>query len=140
VFPDDPAVRIRRVAAALKASLDVLHGDPNTAGLLFESLCYRDLSVYASSMGGSVSHYRDNSGLEVDAVVQLDDGRWGAAEVKIGASESDRAASRLVAFKRKMTGAGVPEPSFLMVLNATGAAAHTRPDGVAVVPVDCLAP
>ncbi|MCL2032118.1 MAG: DUF4143 domain-containing protein [Methanomassiliicoccaceae archaeon] len=127
-------------AAVLGARPDILYRDPNAAGFLFESLCYRDLSVYASSMGGSVFHYRDNSDLEVDAVVQLSDGRWGAAEVKLGASEFDKAASKLTAFGKKMTMAGAPEPSFLMILNATGGAAHTRPDGVAEVPIDCLGP
>jgi predicted AAA+ superfamily ATPase len=127
-------------AAALEARPDILYKDPATAGFLFESLCYRDVSVYASALGGRVFHYRDSSGLEVDQIIQLDDGRWGAAEVKIGASEFDRAAANLIRLKEKMIKANVREPSFLMILNVTGVAAHTRPDGVVVMPIDCLGP
>jgi predicted AAA+ superfamily ATPase len=127
-------------AAVLGARPDILHKDTETAGFLFESLCYRDISVYASALGGRVFHYRDNSKLEIDQIIQLDDGRWGAAEVKLGTSESEKAAANLLRMKTKMTAAGAKEPSFMMILNATGAAAHTRPDGIIEMPVDCLGP
>ncbi|MDR3206101.1 MAG: DUF4143 domain-containing protein [Candidatus Methanoplasma sp.] len=127
-------------AAALGARPKMLLKDAKTAGLLFESLCYRDLCVYASASGGRVFHYRDNSDLEVDAVIQLDDGRWGAAEVKLGTFEFEKAAVNLIRMKKKMVAAGAEEPSFLMILSASGGGAHTRADGVAEVPIDCLGP
>ncbi|MDR0523603.1 MAG: DUF4143 domain-containing protein [Candidatus Methanoplasma sp.] len=127
-------------AAALDAKPEILMRDTRTAGLLFESLCYRDLSVYASAIGGRVFHYRDDSGLEADAIVELDDGRWGAAEVKLGPFEFDKAAANLVRLKEKMIAAGAAPPSFLAILSASGGAAHMRPDGIAEVPMDCLGP
>lgn len=126
-------------AACMEAGTDALLNDPNTAGFLFESLCYRDLSVYSSAFGGRVSYYLDNSGLEVDSVVEYGDGRWGAVEVKMGYKETDRAAANLLRLKNKLTGEA-PEPSFMMVLCATGGAAYKRDDGVLVVPADCLGP
>jgi predicted AAA+ superfamily ATPase len=127
-------------AAALGASHEILMRDTRTAGLLFESLCYRDLSVYASAVGGRVFHYRDDSGLEADAIVELDDGRWGAAEVKLGYFEFDKAAANLIRLKEKMIAGGAPDPSFLMILSASGGGSRVRPDGVAEVPVDLLGP
>ncbi|MDR3283520.1 MAG: DUF4143 domain-containing protein [Candidatus Methanoplasma sp.] len=127
-------------AAALGARPGILLKDVRTAGLLFESMCYRDLCVYASASGGRVFHYRDNAGLEADAVVQLDDGRWGAVEVKLGTFDFEKAAANLIRLKNKMAAAGAEEPSFLMILSASGGGARTRPDGVAEVPADCLGP
>ena len=127
-------------AAALGASRDILHKDIKTAGFLFESLCYRDMSIYASAIDGRVFHYRDDSDLEVDQIIQLNDGRWGAAEVKIGTYDFEKAAENLIRLKEKMVGANVREPSFLMILNVAGVAAHTRPDGVIEMPIDCLGP
>jgi len=127
-------------AAAFDARPALLKNDTRTAGFLFESLCYRDMSVYASALGGRVYHYRDNSDLEIDQIIQLDDGRWGAAEVEIGTAETEGAASNLIRMKEKMVEAKVTKPSFLMILNVTGVAAHTRPDGVIEMPIDCLGP
>jgi len=127
-------------AAVLGARPDILRNDPETAGFLFETLCYRDMSVYALPMNGHVFHYRDSSGLEVDQIIRLDDGRWGAAEIKIGMSGFGKAAANLARLKEKMISSGVGAPSFLMILNATGTAAHTRPDGITEVPIDCLGP
>ena len=127
-------------AAVLGARPEILNNDTATAGFLFESLCYRDMSVYASASGGRVFHYRDNSDLEVDQIIQLDDGRWGAAEVKMGTSDFDKAAANLIRMKDKMIEAKVREPSFLMILNATSVAAHTRPDGVVEMPIDRIGP
>jgi len=126
-------------AAALDAKQDVLARDVRTAGRLFESMCYRDLCVYASAMDGRVAHYRDNSGLEVDEIVQLGDGRWGAFEVKLGISEIDKAAKNLLRLKSKV-GADAGEPSFLGVLCATSGISYTREDGVHVVALDNLGP
>jgi predicted AAA+ superfamily ATPase len=127
-------------AAALEATPETLAADPETAGLLFESLCVRDLRTYADAMDfGKVSHYRDNKGLEADAIVQGADGTWGAAEVKLGASQVDAAAENLLRLKRKLAGEVKP-PAFLMILTATGGMAYTRDDGITVVPLDCLGP
>jgi len=129
----DPSI----AAAALKAAPGRLLRDLNTFGLLFESLCVHDLRVYADSLGGSVRHYRDKSGLEVDAIVQLDDGRWGAAEIKLGAGQIESAAENLLKLKGKVDEERAGEPSFLMVLTATERAFRMG-NGVAVVPLGCL--
>jgi hypothetical protein len=121
------------------AGYSMIHDDPKTAGFLFESMCYRDLSVYSSAFGGRVSYYRDDSGLEADSIVEYGDGRWGAVEVKMGYKDVDKAAANLLRLKNKLADETV-EPSFLMVLCATGGAAYMRKDGVAVVPADCLGP
>ena len=126
-------------AAAMKAGAERIKSDPNTAGFLFESLCYRDLCVYSSALDGDVYHYGDNTGLEVDSVVELTDGRWGAVEVKLGEFEFGKAAQNLLALKKKMS-EDSPPPSFLMILCASGGVAYTRDDGVMVVPIDCLGP
>jgi predicted AAA+ superfamily ATPase len=127
-------------AAVMGAGPGILLKDVKTTGFLFETLCYRDVSVYASVLKGRVFHYRDGADLEVDEIIQLEDGRWGAAEVKLGTFEFEKAASNLIRLKNKMVEAGAEEPSFLMILNATGGAAHTRPDGIVEVPIDCLGP
>ncbi|MDR0887678.1 MAG: DUF4143 domain-containing protein [Candidatus Methanoplasma sp.] len=131
----DPSIAV----AAMKADAERLMFDPNTAGFLFESLCYRDLCVYSSALGGQVYYYGDNTGLEIDSIVELGDGRWGAIEVKLGVFEFDKAAANLLALKKKMS-EDSPDPSFLMILCATGGIAHVREDGVMVVPIDCLGP
>ncbi|MDR3282570.1 MAG: DUF4143 domain-containing protein [Candidatus Methanoplasma sp.] len=125
-------------AAVMNAGPDALIADPNTSGFLFESLCYRDLCAYVAPLNGRVCHYRDNSGLEVDNIIEAG-GRWGAIEVKLGHNEVDKAASSLTRLKRKMEGE-VPEPAFLAVVTATGGLAYVRDDGISVVPIDCLGP
>jgi predicted AAA+ superfamily ATPase len=121
----------------LRASPDSLLQDFNTFGLLFESLCIRDLRVYAQAIDGEIFHFRDKSGLEADAVVQLKDGRWGAIEVKMGAKEIETAAESLKTLRRKVNVDKMREPSFLMVLTGTELA-YRRDDGVYVAPVGCL--
>ncbi|MDR0524182.1 MAG: DUF4143 domain-containing protein [Candidatus Methanoplasma sp.] len=126
-------------AALLGAGPDLLKRDIRTAGLLFESMCYRDLCVYSEPLGGRVLYYGDDNGLEIDAVIELWDGRWGAAEVKLGTFEIDKAAANL----KKLEGIVSPDsgpPSFLMVLTGSGGASYMRGDGVRVVPMDCLGP
>jgi len=114
-----------------------LLADFNTFGFLFESLCVRDLRVYAGAIDGEVYHYRDKSDLEADAIVHLKDGRWGAIEVKMGSKEIEEAAKNLIALKDKVNSDKMKEPSFLMVL--TGAEfAYQREDGVYIVPIGCL--
>lgn len=122
-------------AAVLNITPDMLAKDTNTAGLLFESLCYRDMSVYASRMNGKVYHYRDSNGLEADSIIQLLDGRWGAIEVKLGANV-DKGVETLLRLKKTVD----EEPSFLAVVTAKGPAAYTDENGVSVIPIDLLGP
>ncbi|MDR0848781.1 MAG: DUF4143 domain-containing protein [Propionibacteriaceae bacterium] len=131
----DPSI----ASAVLRSTPSRLLADFNTFGLLFESLCVRDLRVYASAFDGEVFHYRDKSGLEADAIVQLGDGRWGAVEVKMGAAEEDRAADNLRALADKVDADKMFGPSFLLILTA-GQFAYQRSDGVLVVPLGCLGP
>lgn len=126
-------------AAMLGATPRRLLEDFETFGLLFESMCVRDLRVYAQPLGGSVFHYRDKTGLEADAVVALDDGRWALVEVKLGASRVDEAAAHLRKLADRVDQDREGAPSFLMVLTATSAA-YRRSDGVLVVPLATLAP
>lgn len=131
----DPAI----AAAVLHATPQRLLGDFNTFGLLFESLCVRDLRVYVEAMHGSVFHYRDKTGLEADAVLVLPDGRWALVEVKMGSSKVDEASSHLKKLANRIDVQREGSPAFLMVLTAT-ASAYRREDGVIVVPLSCLAP
>lgn len=131
----DPSV----AAALLHVSPKGLLEDFNTFGLLFESMCVRDLRVYAEVPGGSVFHYRDKTDLEADAVICLNDGRWAPVKVKMGASQVDVAAKHLKKLADRVDQAHEGVPSFLMVLTAT-AAAYRREDGVLVVPLAMLAP
>lgn len=126
-------------AAMLGASPARLLEDFGTFGLLFESMCVRDLRVYAGALGGSVFHYRDKTGLEADAVVALDDGRWALAEVKLGSRQVDEAAKHLKRLAARVDCDREGEPSFLMVLTGTPTA-YRREDGVLVVPLTTLAP
>jgi len=129
----DPSI----ATAALRATPDGLLKDFNTFGLLFESLCVRDLRVYAQAIDGEVFHYRDKSGLEADAIVHLKDGRWGAIEVKMGGKEIEAAAENLKILRDKINLDKMDEPSFLMVLTGTELA-YRRADGVYIIPVGCL--
>jgi predicted AAA+ superfamily ATPase len=129
----DPSI----AAAVLCLDANGLLKDFNTFGLLFESLCIRDLRVYAEVINGEVFHYRDAYGLEADAIVQLKDGRWGAIEVKMGISEIEKAAANLLKLKETINTKKMNEPSFLMILTANGYA-YRRPDGVYIVPIGCL--
>lgn len=129
----DPSI----AAAVLGVTPKALLGDFETFGLLFESLCVRDLRVYASALQGRVSHYRDKTGLEADAVVSLPDGRWAPIEVKMGQSRIDEGAKSLLKLADRVDVGREGRPAFLMVLTST-ASAYIRPDGVVVVPLACL--
>jgi predicted AAA+ superfamily ATPase len=129
----DPSI----AAAALRATPKRLLSDFETFGFLFESLCVRDLRIYAESMDGNVYHYRDKNGLEIDAVVQLADGRWGAVEIKMGASEIEDASENLLKLKKTVDTEKMNEPSFLMVLTGTEYAFQMK-NGIWVVPLGCL--
>ena len=91
------------------------------------------------SLDGKVYHYRDKDELEADAILQLPNGKWGAAEIKLGTFEFDYAASNLLRLKKKLAWETAP-PSFLAIITASGGMAWQRDDGVFVVPIDCLAP
>ncbi len=127
-------------AAALGASPRSLLDDLNTFGFFFESLCVRDLRVYADALGGAVYHYRDEAGREVDAIVELADGRWAAFEVKLGGAKAiDAAARSLSALAARVSDASRAQLSALVVLTA-GATSYTRDDGVHVVSLGHLGP
>jgi len=126
-------------AAALRATPETLHADLKCFGLLFESLVIRDLRVYAQAADGTVSHYRDSTGLEVDVIVETGDGRWGAFEVKLGARQIDDAAAGLLRFRDRVDTSRVGEPSVLGVITPSGLG-YRRPDGVSVVPIGALGP
>lgn len=132
----DPSI----ATAALGLGPDDLINDLNTFGLILETLCVRDLRVYADSLGGTVYHYRDKSELECDAVVHLKNGKYGLVEIKLGGDKLiDEGASTLKRLADKIDTTKMAAPSFLMVLTGVGQYAYRRPqDGVLVVPVGTL--
>ena len=130
----DPSLAV----AAMGATPEMLRRDVKTLGFLFESLCYRDLSVYAAQLDARVMHYRDESGLEADAIVELADGSWGAFEIKLGTDQVDKAAASLKRLADKMRAAGQVEPNCLCVIVGQGRFAMRRDDGVCVVPIGML--
>lgn len=116
-----------------------LINDLNTMGLFFETLCVRDLRIFADALDGQVFHYRDKSGLECDAVIHLRNGRYGLVEIKLGGDRLiNEGASNLLALVDKINTDKMKEPSFLMVLTGTGDFAYRRKDGVYVVPIGSL--
>ncbi len=126
---------------ALGVSPNDLMNDLESFGLFFEDFAVRDLSIYANAIGGTVTHYRDNTGLECDAVVHLEDGRWGAIEIKLGGDELiEHGAQSLKNLRDKITSISEERaPSFLMVLTAVGGA-YRREDGVYVAPINLRNP
>jgi predicted AAA+ superfamily ATPase len=128
----DPSIATIALGARPRDLIDDLH----TFGFFFESLCQRDLRIYAQSLDGELYHYHDGDGLEVDAVVHLSNGRWGAIEIKVGGNQIDEAAMNLIRLKNKVA-PSLRAPSFLMVLTGVPDA-YKRPDGVLVVPIGCL--
>ena len=129
----DPSI----ATAVMRITPELLLQDFEYFGFLFESLCVRDLRVYADANDGEIFHYRDRNGLEADAVICLRDGRWAAVEVKMGSKEIELASKHLLELKNKVNTDKMREPSFLMVLTATEFA-YRREDGVYVVPIGCL--
>ena len=125
-------------AAALGASAESLVEDVKTLGLLFESLVIHDLMVYAQASGARVYHYHDSSDLEVDAIVQADDGSWLAVEVKLGAGGVQDGCQNLLRLESKMTDAGNCPPAAKVVVVGFGEPAHLTEDNVQVVPIDTL--
>jgi predicted AAA+ superfamily ATPase len=132
----DPSI----ATAALGLGPQDLINDLNTMGLFFETLCVRDLRVYADALDGEVYHYRDKTGLECDTVLHLRNGQYGLIEIKLGGDELiNDGASALKTLADKIDTTKMKKPSFLMVLTATGDFAYQRKeDGVFVIPIGCL--
>lgn len=131
----DPSLAV----AALRADPTRLLEDLNLLGLLFESLVVRDLRIHAQAMDAHVLHYRDNTGLEVDAIIELADGRWAAFEVKLGVGGIDQGAATLRRFADRVDTQRSGSPLALGVIVGMGYG-YTRPDGVAVIPIGALGP
>ena len=131
----DPSI----AAAALGIGPEDLINDLKTFGLFFETLCVRDLRVFADALGGQVYHYRDRNGLECDAVIHLRNGSYGLVEIKLGGDKLiEDGAATLKDLRSKIDTGIMKEPSFLMVLTGIGDYAYRRADGVYVVPIGCL--
>lgn len=137
----DPSLPV----ALLGLSPEALLQDWQTFGLVFENLVMRDLDVYARALDFTISHpvryYHDDSGQEIDAIIERSDGRWAAIELKIGLDKIEAAAAQLISVCEKICGnskAKVPQPSFMAIITATGEAAYQRNDGVYVVPIRLL--
>lgn len=131
----DPSIAV----AALGIGPKDLLNDLNTFGFLFETLCIRDLRVFADALNGEVYHYRDKDGQECDAVVHLRNGQYGLIEIKLGGEKLiEEGAESLKSMEAKIDTSKMNNPSFLMVLTGTGDYAYRRQDGVLVVPIGCL--
>ncbi len=136
----DPSIAV----AALGASPQSLELDLKTFGFIFECLCFRDLRVYSQALGGRLSYYHDRLGLEADAVLHLDDGRYALIECKLGSKEIEEGAKHLLEIKRLVAEKNktekqirLAEPDLLIVLTG-GEMAYTREDGVKIIPIGCL--
>lgn len=131
----DPSIAV----AALGLGPQDLIEDLNTFGLFFETMCIRDLRVFADALNGKVYHFRDKTGLECDAVVHLRNGSYGLIEVKLGGDKLiEEGAENLKTLKNKIDITKMKSPSFLMVLIGVGDYAYRRQDGIYVVPIGCL--
>lgn len=126
--------------AALGIGSAELLSDLEAAGFHFESLVMRDLRIYGQALGMTVSSWRaTHLGKEIDAVLELPDGRWAGVEVKLGESAADDAAEALLHMAEKVDTARHGEPAALIVVTG-GRYAYRRPDGVTVVPISALGP
>lgn len=131
----DPSIAV----AALGVGPNDLLDDLNTFGLLFETMCVRDLRVFADALHGCVYHYRDKTGLECDAVIHLRNGAYGLIEIKLGGDVAiEHGAETLKKLRDKIDTDKMNAPAFLMVLTGTSQYAFQRKDGVYVVPIGCL--
>lgn len=131
----DPSI----ATAALGIGPNDLINDLNTFGFVFEGLCMRDLRVYAESLDGELYHYRDANGLECDAVIHLRNGSYGLIEIKLGGEKLiNEGVENLKNMFSKIDTNKMKNPSFMMVLTATGNYAYKREDGIYIVPIGCL--
>lgn len=131
----DPSI----ATAALRIGPKDLASDLKTLGLLFETMAIRDLRIYADAIDGDVFHYRDNNGLECDAIVHLKNGHYGLIEIKLGGETLiEEGAKTLKRLSDKIDTDKMYPPSFLMVLVGVGTYAYQRKDGILVVPIGSL--
>lgn len=128
----DPSLVMSLMGMTAEGALN----DINTYGFVFESMCQHDLKVYSDFNGFELFHYRDDSGSEIDAVVERPDGSWGAIEIKLGFNQVDGAAGKLIRVCSKFE----KQPKFLCILCGTASVAYRRKDGVYVVPITRLGP
>ena len=126
--------------AAMGATPEMLFNDLQTFGFLFEGLCLHDLKIYAEYNGGKFFHYRDSQNKEADAIIALEDGRWAAFEIKLGAHQIENAAKNLLALKKTFTKESSNPPCALCVICGMSNMAHKREDGVYVLPITALRP
>lgn len=134
----DPSI----ATAALGLGPEDLMNDLKTMGFFFETMCVRDLRVFAEALNGNVYHYRDKSGLECDAVVHLRNGQYGLIEAKLGGETLiNEGVKTLTSLAEQIDTVRMKIPAFKMILTATGEYAYRRPeDGIYVVPIGCLKP
>lgn len=132
----DPSI----AAAALDARPGDLMKDLRTFGFLFETLCMRDLRVYAESFRGTVARYHDRTGLECDAVIENARGDYALVEIKLGGERLvNEGVASLLKYHRLVQSHKSKPPMFSMVLTAVGDFAYRRKeDGVIVCPIGSL--
>lgn len=124
--------------AILNVTSDMLIQDLKTLGFLFESLCERDLLIYTEANDGKVTHYQDYDNDEIDAIVEMPNGQWGAFEIKLGANQIDEAAQHLVEMNKKFIAKKMETPTIMGVICGLANAFYKRPDGVYVIPITTL--
>ena len=129
----DPSI----AAAILGLTPDMLLKDFETFGFLFESMCMRDLRIYAEQLNGEVFHYHDQYGLESDAVIRLNNGNYALVEVKLGNKAEEQGAKNLIKLESLLIDKGHSKTAFKMMLTG-GEYAYKRDDDVIVVPLGCL--
>ena len=117
-----------------------LINDLETFGFLFEAMVERDLKIYADSFNAKSYHYQDYQDKEIDSVIELENGKWCAFEIKLGAHQIEKAANDLLKLKKQIADEKGKEPSILCVICGLTNAAYRRPDGVYVVPITALKP
>jgi len=131
----DPSI----AAAALGISPKDLVNDLNMFGLLFETMCVRDLRVYSEAIGGEVFHYRDKTGLECDTVVHLRKGKYGLVEIKLGGSKLiEEGVKNLKSLHDKIDSTRMNDPAFMAIIVGIGEYAYRRDDGIYIIPISCL--
>ncbi len=129
----DPSMAV----GALGHSPQTLALDLKTFGFIYECMCIRDLKIYSQALGGKLSYYHDRYGLEADAVLHLDDGRYALIECKLGSKDIEKSAEHLLELKTLIEKTPLKAPDMLIVLTG-GELAYTRPDGVKIIPLGCL--
>lgn len=131
----DPSI----AAASLRIGPDDLLNSLSYFGLIFETMCVRDLKVYAQALDGDLFHYRDSNGLECDTVLHLRNGKYGLIEIKLGGDRLiEEGAANLKKLSAIIDSSKMGNPSFMMILTAVGDYAYRRKDGIYIVPIGCL--